>query len=217
MKAVKLKNRQNQKGFLTADFLISLVIAITVSMMLFALCFTLSTVEVAQYVAFSVARSYSVGNVDIKSQKIKAQSKFDQIMKATTFGQLFNKQYGWFELSNLEIKTGENQEQFDEYPLSASDNRLPQTGVRLTFKAKILNFQVGPLGKSSDQNDGNFSTKITGLLFREPTMEECQDQMKVNSRYKAIKELDKRFEQLLQAQSTKADDSAYLPMEDNGC
>jgi hypothetical protein len=217
MNKKKFSFAQNQKGFLTPDFLMSMVIAITVSMMLFVLCFTLSTIEVAQYVTFSVARSYSVGNVDSQAQIQKAQDKFAQILKSTTFGQLFNKNYGWFSLSNLEIKTGEGGDQFSEYPLSPAENRLPQTGVRLTFTAKILDFKVGPLGRSSDQNDGNFSSKISGLLFREPTMQECQAQIAESSRYRAIKALDPRFEKLLGQQASAPNSTAYLPLEDNGC
>lgn len=209
---------KNQNGFLTIDFIFSMVIAVCMSMMLFALCFTLSTVEIAQYVAYSVARSYHTGQIDSDAQEQAGRAKLQKILSSTTFGQLFNKQYGWFELSNLEIKKGlTTSDQFAEYSPEKSNNRLPQTGVRLTLTAKILNFKVGPLGSSSSENDGLFTTRVTGLLFREPTVKECQAQMAYGSRYQAILDLDDRYQRLMDQQTSKPTPTDYLPLEDNGC
>lgn len=202
---------RNNGGFLSADFLFSLIIGITASMMLFALCFTFSTIEIAQYVAFSVARAHLAGHEQVERQTLLANNKFEHLTKRTMLGLLFRKG-GWFELKPPEIRNGINNNDFSS-DYEYKENRVPQTGVRLEFTAKILNFKIPFLGKSSE-DDKPFSAKVTGLLFREPTSQECRDQLKNTSRYRAILNLDRRFSALDPSQGSNP---AYFPLEDNGC
>ena len=47
-------------------------------------------------------------------------------------------------------------------------------GVRVNFKAKILDFNVPLLGStSSELGSEGFSAKLSSFLYREPTSDEC--------------------------------------------
>lgn len=179
-------------------------------MMLFAVCFTFSAVEVAQYIAFATARSYNVGHEDIDRQQELGRKKFEYLMTKTYMGNFFGGD--WFELKNLQFKTGLNGDQFPDY--TYKENRIPQTGVRLDFEAKIMKFRVSFLGNSSEDSDKVFSARVTGLLFREPTSSECRDQMKGSARGRAINQLDTRFGVL---DSAGGSNPKYFGLEDNGC
>ncbi len=201
----------NNGGFLSADFLFSLILGITVSMMLFALCFTFSTIEIAQYIAFSVSRAHMAGHEDSDKQIMLANNKYDYLTKKTILGLLF-RPGSWFELKAPDIRNGINGNDFQS-DYQYNENRVPQTGVRLEFTAKILNFKVAFLGKSSE-DDKPFTARVTGLLFREPTSKECREQFKNINRYGAILNLDRRFSVL---DPSRGNNPAYFPMEDNGC
>lgn len=204
-----MKVKLNNRGFLSADFLFAMVIGTTVSMMLFVICFTFSSVEVAQYIAYSTARAQSAGHDDPTKQEEMAKKKFDYLIKKSYMGSLFRG--AWFELKNLEIRNGYNGNQFPEYEYQ--ENRLPQTGIRLDFTAKIMKFKIPFLG-ASDEEGTTFKSKVTGLLFREPSSQECREQMRNINRYKAILTLDSRFSRL---DSSYGNNPNYLPLEDNGC
>ncbi|MEK6772657.1 MAG: hypothetical protein AABY64_01845 [Bdellovibrionota bacterium] len=211
IKNQKQNRLNNNAGFLSADFLFSIVIGITVSMMLFALCFTFSTIEISQYVAFSVSRAHMAGHDDPDKQTLMANNKYEYLTKKTMIGLLFRPN-SWFELRKPDIRSGLDNRTFGadyEY----KDDRVPQTGVRLDFVAKILNFNVAFLGKSSE-DDKPFTARVTGLLFREPSSKECREQMKNINRYSAILNLDRRFGVL---DSSRGNNPAYFPLEDNGC
>jgi len=201
---------RNNSGFLSADFLFSIIIGITVSLMLFTICFTFTTVEIAQYVAFSVGRAHSAAHEDEQKQAQMANNKYEYLTKKTMIGLLFRPS-GWFELKRPDIRSGLNNQNFSEYPYK--ENRIPQTGVRMDFVAKIMNFKVAFLGKSSE-DDTPFTARVTGLLFREPTSKECQEQMKNTNRYSAILNLDQRFNVL---DPSRGNNPSYFPLEDNGC
>lgn len=210
----KKSHLNNNSGFLSADFLFSLVLGITVSMLLFAACFTFTTIEIAQYIAFSVSRAHMAGHDDPEKQVLMANNKFEYLTKKTMLGLLF-RQGSWFELKKPDIRNGLNKNDFSsDYPyFNSGDARIPQTGVRLDFVAKVLNFKVAFLGKSSE-DDKPFTARVTGLLFREPSSKECREQMKNTNRYSAILSLDSRFSVLDPSQGSNP---AYFPLEDNGC
>jgi len=69
-----------------------------------------------------------------------------------------------------------------------------------------------PLLGPTDPDGNGFKAFLTGLMIREPSSKECRDQIR-NQRYKAILELDKRFDGIAGTGSQ----SDYIPMEDNGC
>jgi len=215
MKMKKNKNRtcifRNSEGFLSADFLFSLVISCGLCAVFFCLTFTLSMVEVGQYIAFSVTRAHSAAQQTQDQQIAAAKAKFASLQKNKILGPLFTN--GWFAITNLDIRGGgqDGKDFTDRYPRGdANKPNIPQVGVRLNFEAKLLKMNVPFLG-STDNGDG-FNAFLTGLMIREPTSKECRDQLK-NDRYKAIMNLDQRFKTIV----GNGSEQYYVPMEDNGC
>ena len=49
---------RNQRGFITIDFLFSLVLVLGFSALLFIMTFTLLVAEVTQYITYAAARNY---------------------------------------------------------------------------------------------------------------------------------------------------------------
>ena len=204
---------RNSRGFLTAEFLFSLILCAGLCMVLFALNFSLSMAEVAQYIAFSTARAHAAAQYDQATQTQKGKDKFAQLINLPALKPLFNNPNGgWFKLSGLDIRGGGNSgsDFGDEY--TYVENRVPQVGVRINFTASVLNMKVPFLGStSSDANGEGFTAKVTGLLIREPTQEECME-LQVKARYSAILNLDPRYKVL-----GGRGEGDYFPMEDNGC
>jgi len=203
---------KNSKGFLSTDFLFSIVIASCLCAVFFSFSFTLSMVEVGQYIAFSVSRAYSAAHKTQDDQEKAAKAKFTSLQKNKVLAPLFSN--GWFEIGNLDIRGGgDGDKDFsDRYPKEDSQVRgVPQTGIRLDFEARILDIKVPLLGPTDPGQQG-FKAFLTGLMIREPTAKECRDQIK-NQRYKAILDLDSRFSKIAGPGSQRD----YVPMEDNGC
>lgn len=200
------------KGFLSADFIFSIIIASGLCVVFFSLAFTLSMVEVGQYIAYSVGRAHAAADKTQDDQEKAAKAKFASLQKNKILRPLFSN--GWFEIGNLEIRgAGVSGQDFsDRYPKEVSSYKgVPQVGVRLSFEAKILDIKIPMLG-STDPNGNGFKAFLTGLMIREPSAKECRDQIK-NDRYKAILNLDKRFAKI----AGPASEQEYVPMEDNGC
>lgn len=208
-----LVQTKNNKGFLTIEFTVALLISVAFSMMFYMMAFTLSGALVAQYVAFSVGRVYSGAHIAIQDQESLAKNKFKSLMSTPGLGKLF--QQGWFTLAldSQPFRSGYNGETFNEYAGSADGTRLSTTGVRLVFTTKMFDLKLGPLGSTNPSGD-NFSAKITGFMLRNPTMEECQTYMKVENRHRALIELDNRYKIY---DPSPGSNTNYVPIEDNGC
>lgn len=212
---VKIKlPKKNSKGFLTVEFSIALLISVAFCIMFFAMAFTLSSAFVAQYIAFSVGRIYSGGHISVAEQESLARKKFTKMLGAPGMGKIFSQ--GWFTLTldTPAFRSGVGGEIFADYPSASADgSRLAATGVRLVFGTKLLNLNLGPLGSTNPQ-DERLSAKVTGLMLRNPTQDECQKFMQVENRHRALIELDSRFA----TYDTQAGSNPkYFPMEDNGC
>ena len=204
---------QNSRGMITAEFIFALVLSAGLCIVLFALNFTLSMAEVAQYVAFSSARAHAAGHIDQDKQEQLAKEKYRALLNTPALKNLFNNgAEGWFILSaEPDVRGGgATGRSFNEYPTQVAD-RVPQVGVRFDFQPRILNLKLPFLGSTSEDPDAGFSTKITGLLIREPTQFECWN-LQVRQRYKAILDLESRYRILGASGENK-----YAPMEDNGC
>lgn len=203
---------RNERGFLSADFLFAIIIASGLCIVFFSLTFTLSMVEVGQYIAYSVSRAHSASHKTQDDQVATAKAKFASFQKNKVLRPLFSN--GWFEITKLDIRgAGETGKNFnDRYPEGKSDLSMPQVGIRLNFEANILDRKITLLG-STNSGEG-FKAFLTGLMIREPSAKECFDQIR-KARYNAILKLDPsgRFEKVAGTASEKD----YVPMEDNGC
>lgn len=215
MRALKnfSKPIRNSRGMLSAEFLFALILCSGLCMVLFALNFSLSMAEVAQYIAYSSARAHAAGQYDQATQKQMANDKFKELINNPILQPLFNNpDGGWFQLSNLDVRGGgtDGATFSDEY--TYQEDRIPQIGVRIDFTARVLNMKIPFLGStSSDPNGEGFTAKVTGLLIREPTQQECQT-LQMAVRYNAILQLDSRYGVL-----GRGGERDYKPLEDNGC
>lgn len=204
----QFKGLRSESGILTVDFLFGMVVSLGLLTVFFALSFSLSMVEVAQYVAFSTARAMAAADTSIDQQKDNAQRKFTSLVNKPALQNLFaSKEDKFFPLTQLEIKEG-GDSTFDNYQGGSEENRVPQTGVAFQMEFKLLTFNLPLLG-STASNDGGYSSRITGLLIREPSQQECLDQMK--ARYQAFKNLEASIP------TAGAEDYAAVMVEDNGC
>lgn len=203
---------RNSRGLMSTEFIFALTLSVGLCIVLFSLNFTLSMAEVAQYIAFSAARAHAAGHIKIENQEEAARIKFNTLINHPVLKPLFNNpDGGWFVLNELEVRSGgtTGSDFNDSYP---NAEERPQVGVRFNFTPKVLNLKIAFLGSTSEDADGNaFSAKLTGLLIREPTFDECWN-LQVKNRYDAIIELDPRYKVLGNNRKNQ-----YVPMEDNGC
>lgn len=209
-----LKPIQNSRGIMTAEFIFSITLCAGLCVLLFALNFTLSMAEVAQYIAFSSARAHAAGHVDQEKQEQLAKDKFAELTNHKVLKTFFTPEgANWFKLSALDVRGGGvSEKSFDDiYPAYSEEQRIPQVGVRFSFSPALLNLKVAFLGSTAEDPDQGFSANISGLLIREPTQKECWE-LQVKRRFSAILDLDRRFQELGGAGENK-----YVPMEDNGC
>ena len=210
-----LKPISNSRGFMTAEFIFSITLCAGLCVLLFALNFTLSMAEVAQYIAFSAARAHSAGHVDQDKQEQLAKDKFAELTNHKVLKTFFTPEgANWFKLSAIDVRGGgATQKSFDDvYPaFSPDDQRIPQVGVRFSFSPALLNLKVAFLGSTSEDPDQGFTANISALLIREPTQKECWE-LQVKKRYSAVLDLDNRYQALGGSGENK-----YVPMEDNGC
>lgn len=203
---------RNQRGFVTTEFLFAIIIAFGMTMLTFSMTYTLSTVEVVQYIVFSSARAQAAANFDIDSQKKEAQLRYGKLANNPVLAPLFKN--GWFEISNadqVEIRPGEGDNFQRDYP-AAGGGRPTYQGVRTRFVARILEMRIPLLGKVTPDDDGGFSTRITAFLIREPSQKECLDYM--NKRKDELFDngnFNGRFSRF------KKSTDVPVPWEDNAC
>lgn len=215
-KASKIKNN---RGMMTADFIFSLVLAAGISIVLFAMTFTLSMVEVAQYFAFASARTMSGADVSPDQQRQSALSKYDSLIKNRTFSSLFSKSEGsWFQLGDLQVGIEKDafRDNYGEGDTNYDPRRSFFSGVKFDFTPKLLSLRIAFLGSTTAGGDASqLRTTINAIMLREPTFKECMDEF-VNKRYDMIVQMgsSKESNRYLSYQRYAND---YVPLEDNGC
>src|ERR1700761_4302146 len=87
----------NQNGQMTIDFIFGLVLMAGFAAVLFALSFTLSVSEIAQYITFATARNYYAANFAPQDQVTAAKAKYAALVGNKAIKPLF--QGTWFSLS----------------------------------------------------------------------------------------------------------------------
>lgn len=208
---------KNQHGFVTTEFLFAIIIAFGMTLLTFSLTFTLSIVEITQYITYSSSRAHVAGNYDVTSQQKEAQARYTQLISNPYLKPLYTN--GWFEISkpsDIEIRSGSisggnfEKDYGSGAAGQAQSDRVKSQGVRTTLTAKILEMRLPFIGQVSPENDG-FKTRINALMIREPSQDEC------------LKYMESRREQLWtfdgQSRFTRFRKTATIPTpwEDNGC
>ncbi len=193
------KHIRNQNGILTLDLIFALSLTLGGMIIVFALSMTLTSIELAQYIAFSVSRDYLPAHVNPEKQTALAQLKYDELMAKPALKAFF--QPGWFELKFLGAR--DYQPDYDDV-ISGSHNQM--SGAEIQLRAKLLAFNVPFFGRTAD-GDG-LQTKVNSYLGREPTAAECIEM--TSQRWKKIKES-------LNIGGYNIGDNGYFPITDDGC
>lgn len=163
----------NQRGVTTIDFLFAIIIAGGLSAIVFAVTYTLTVVEVTQYIAFSTARAHLAGNVDMASQEKSARDKYEALTSSDAFRSLYSG--SWFSVSpanEIEIRQGPTHFA-DDYPAQTEGNREVFHGVRINLTADILQMNLPFIGRVVPEDD-SFTTRVAAFLIREPSFDECK-------------------------------------------
>ena len=199
---------RNQSGQITVDFLFALILTLGVFVLIFAMTFTMSVVEVVQYITYSSARAMIASNKDPETQLEAARRKYSLLVGEGSPARGFLQ--GWYAVSSpgeLDIRTGVDRD-FSADLGGGEDPRGVFMGVSTRFVAKILNLSVPFLGSSSDGEEGSFATRISTILIRESSQKECHTWY--DQRVQAIGSLRASQAPYFKSEEVKR-------MEDNGC
>jgi hypothetical protein len=165
----------SQSGFISVEFIFAITIAFGMSILVFAMTYTLSVIEVTQYLVYSSARAHAASNADVAAQVNAGRRKYSQLLADAKLQSVYSN--GWFTISpvaQLDIRSGERN--FDsDYPAAQDTNREVFTGVRTTLRANILEINLPLIGSIAPEDDDGFTTRVAGILIREPSTEECRE------------------------------------------
>lgn len=217
MRLLPITNHTNRnKGFITGEFIFSMVLAAGISAVLFAVTYTLSVIEITQYISFTSARAMISSNATVEDQVQAAQDKYKSIINQKALKGLFFGDGSLFALSSdPDVRVGgASDKDFSESYRDGQSNtdRVAFTGVRAELTPKIMNLKIAFLGSTSETGEASeFATRLTTILTRESSAKECMD-LYVNRRYEAIGIMTDRFKQYGTQGATD-----YVPLEDNGC
>jgi hypothetical protein len=177
----KLSNKKfikNNSGMLIADFLFAFVMVIGVGIFMFALTFSLATIEVSQYIVWSTARYYAAGQLSDTSAPVDAAKKFEAL--AEQFPLLTNSEgsSSWFELSKEDLIIGELDVKDPTMNFSSEDKingyRQPWTGVSTTINLKLFSsLNIPFLGKVALDKTA-FKFPVRAFLIRNVSHDECK-------------------------------------------
>ena len=229
-----LFNLNNQSGFIIADFLFAFVLVLGCGILIFALTFSLATIEISQYIVWSTARNYSAANFKTRSPVIAdgytVNSPFAELQALDKFNNLADKfplltgrgsAKPWVTLDNplvgdlikidsdLSSKIGPERLNKD----GGQQVRQPWIGAKADLKLNLLlEVKVPFLGPFADQSNADkFTFPIRAFILRHPSQQECLNFY--SKRYtEGIQKIPGENFKLLPDGSAQ-----YSPMEDNGC
>lgn len=162
----KKNNIRNKKGNLTVDFLFGITIVFACMAVFFTITFSLSVIEIAQYISYASARTYTAAHISPEIQKERAFAKYSQLMNTGIFKTLL-KESDWFSLEYIDARDFRSETEV------VTEARDLFVGVELKFTASMMDMSL-PLVGDSSENDG-FSSKVSSYLGREPSALECTE------------------------------------------
>ena len=216
MNSKKNKIIHNQKGFMAADFLFSFVLVLSCGIIIFALTFSLATIEIAQYITWSGARAYSAANLSKTASETAGRKKMNNLAK--NFPLLTGSATSpWFNLTDLKVgeattvAAGINGVDYSNKAKTSPENRHPWTGtsanLELTLYKSIQIPFIGPIVN----DETAFTIPIKSFLLRNPSQEECLKFFEQGQRF------DQGIQKLESGWSNILDSGSYVGIEDNGC
>ncbi|MCC6278196.1 MAG: hypothetical protein IT289_09810 [Oligoflexia bacterium] len=169
--------RLNENGQLTIDFLFSFILVMTVSVLLSALAYGLTLVEIVQYISFSGARVYFAAELTPNEQTQAAKAKVDQLLESTPFISRARRA-GWIEIASNGHGAGKLSNYRDQ--IGASSDRDSFIGYQIVFNLPIMGLELPFFGAALQPPQGSpgFQTRVSSFLLREPTFQECQAVMR---------------------------------------
>lgn len=162
---------KDNKASISVDFLFSFLIVMGLTYLILALSFTLSFIEITQYITFSTARSYYASHKSKKEQLQQAEKKYTELIKNPAWTHFFNKT-AWFE---VDPSHGIIKDRHHDYVSQARGQAEMFTGASTSFISKLLAFNLPLFGSTqSDEEEGeSFKTQVSSFLGRAPTINEC--------------------------------------------
>ncbi|MBC86304.1 MAG: hypothetical protein CL677_03915 [Bdellovibrionaceae bacterium] len=203
---------QDNKGFLAMDFIFGLVLVVGMMVIMTFFAFTLTTIEVAQYIVFSTARVGAVAHGTPNEAATKAQEKFQNIASQPAFAYLNNPNIFSFDSLFTGPIAGQVGDGFDGYGKQEAGEPSMNWGATAVLTPILLDFNLPYFGASTS-NSGNpqeLATTITSFLGRSPSQGEC---IRFNNQ-------ENRWAQgilSLANEYSAAPVVRYYRMEDNGC
>jgi hypothetical protein len=195
---------EDESGVTTLDFIFALMITFGFTSVFFAVTLTLSMVEVTQYIAFSVSRSFAAAHDTPEAQIALGKAKYQELVGAGVLKKLYSS--GWFTIPKAE--EGPTLSSFDgEFPSQSEIDSETFTGARIEFRANLLNLRVPFLGKTATKSDTGLAN-ISSYVGREVTTTECREKFN-RQRFGAI--------QSLLGYKIPSGEPQYRLITDNGC
>ncbi|MBE8162912.1 MAG: hypothetical protein HAW63_02875 [Bdellovibrionaceae bacterium] len=183
-KNIFLQKAFSNKGMISVDYLFSFLIVMGLTYLILALSFTLSFIEITQYITFSAARSYYASHTSEKMQRQRAELQYNTLKTHPVWSHFFNnKNLAWFKIApSTEIIISGSQNQ--QYTTHALGQVQMFTGASTPFVSKLLAFNLPLIGRtqSEGEEESGFKTKVSSFLGREPSTKECQDFQKERSK-----------------------------------
>ena len=217
-KDVKKNSKNNQAGFMTAEFLFAFTMVLCIGVLIFAITFSLTTIEVAQYIVWSSARSYASANGTEIDSVNAGKSKYSNLIAMFPLLTGKNNSSPWFKLSDSvtpgDLTNKLTDAKADNNTSSNPEVRHPWTGVQTEIDLILFkNVKIPFLGPITNDKSA-FVFPIRAILLRHPSADECHKffEQKFTAGIQKLKDVSEETEL-----SNLGDASAYTPMEDNGC
>ncbi len=155
----------NDRGVITLQFLVVLVIVLFFILSFFGLTLTLVNGSAVQYLTYSSARKLSLGDESLNAQRSNAEFQYG-VLRQKLFNDKYTSDSEWFSISTTpELGFNENYADIDY------SYRKMFYGVSATFGSTRTNFKIPFL---TDKDDGELKTTIASYLGREVSKEECE-------------------------------------------
>lgn len=173
---------------MTAEFLFAFTMVIGSGMLIFALTFALTTVEIAQYIVWSAARAHAAGNKVPGDSRTLATIKYTNLTAAFPLLTGEGADSPWFKMPKANeandfavgdisdmIKKKDSAIDKDNASEPGGEARHPWIGVESSIDLILFKgLQVPFLGKVTESPQ-EFKFPIRAILFRHPSYEECRD------------------------------------------